>query len=675
VSNPELITAFDLDRWSDTLAAQTALPILVRRLILATAPVSEITMRAGEGAQIPGWDGIVRCDAADAHVPLGVSGWELGMSKDPRDKAQSDIRNRAKDPLGLDPKTTTFVAVTSRIWRDRHDWREARRKERKWADVRAYDADDLVTWLERAPSVHHWISEQLGRDVRDVHTPKTVSKGGLTTAMTKDASAQALPPIPESADAGQRQVAGHVFISYVREDSDHVDQLQRTLEAAGIPLWRDTADLWPGEDWRAKIRSAIISDALVFLACFSEKSLARRRSYQNEEFVLAIEQMRLRQPEQPWLIPVRFDDCEIPDRDIGGGRTLTSIQRVDLFGPRYHEAARRLVAAILRILGRHLDPARSEIAPASKELRTRHQPRMEGQAGQEPAERNDRAEVQTLASVSSHASLVVVDGDHLIASLQRARISGTPALRKAGWHEQLNDIFEHLATFGVLTVYLTRSDTNEQRTLLQAARRVGAKVNLLDRRGTKGSNIDMVITTAVMMELSSISKLLLVTGDSDFVPLVKQAERVNIEVTVAYLSNASRELIAAAHSVLDLLGTDNSGSHAPSRGQRTAEHSVSQAERKFHQAMVQIYETAKRELGYNATRFLQMVSQDGGLATAKRLLWSDTPSDGFTTLWEHRRLDLTVEAHVLRDEFAALFTDDDRQRARERLEQYGWKEA
>jgi hypothetical protein len=151
VSNPELITAFDLDQWSDTLAAQTTLPILVRRLILATAPASEITMRAGEGAQIPGWDGIVRCGVADGHVPFGISAWELGTSKDPRGKAQSDIRNRAEDPLGLEPKTTTFVAVTSRIWRDRDDWREARRKERKWADVRAYDADDLVKPSETTP--------------------------------------------------------------------------------------------------------------------------------------------------------------------------------------------------------------------------------------------------------------------------------------------------------------------------------------------------------------------------------------------------------------------------------------------------------------------------------------------------------------------------------------------
>jgi hypothetical protein len=95
-------------------------------------------------------------------------------------------------------------------------------------------------------------------------------------------------------------------------------------------------------------------------------------------------------------------------------------------------------------------------------------------------------------------------------------------------------------------------------------------------------------------------------------------------------------------------------------------------ERSFHRAMVAIYETAKRELGYNATRFLQMVSEQGGLATAGQLLWSDKPSDGFTTLWSHHRLDLTVEALVLREEYAALFTEVDRQRARDRLELYGW---
>jgi hypothetical protein len=117
---------------------------------------------------------------------------------------------------------------------------------------------------------------------------------------------------------------GYAFISYVREDSRKVDRLQRTLEAAGVRVWRDTANLWPGEDWRAKIRQAITNDALVFIACFSRKSLARGRSYQNEELALALEQLRLRRPDVPWLIPVRFDDCDIPEWDIGGGRTLVA---------------------------------------------------------------------------------------------------------------------------------------------------------------------------------------------------------------------------------------------------------------------------------------------------------------------------------------------------------------
>jgi hypothetical protein len=101
--------------------------------------------------------------------------------------------------------------------------------------------------------------------------------------------------------------AGHAFISYVREDSSEVELLQRKLETAGIRVWRDTARLWPGEDWRLKVREAIIGDALVFIACFSTRSAARRKSYQNEEILLAVEQLRLRQPDDPatMVVPAR----------------------------------------------------------------------------------------------------------------------------------------------------------------------------------------------------------------------------------------------------------------------------------------------------------------------------------------------------------------------------------
>src|ERR1700761_3863846 len=95
------------------------------------------------------------------------------------------------------------------------------------------------------------------------------------------------------------QTIHHAFISYVREDAHHVDRLQRLLEKSGVRVWRDTADLWPGEDWRARIRSAITKNALAFLVCFSSASESRTLSGQNEELILAIEQLRLRRPDQP----------------------------------------------------------------------------------------------------------------------------------------------------------------------------------------------------------------------------------------------------------------------------------------------------------------------------------------------------------------------------------------
>jgi hypothetical protein len=61
--------------------------------------------------------------------------------------------------------------VTARIWPDKESWRNARRKEGVWAGVRAYDAHDLETWMERVPSAHVRISEILGREPRDVRTP------------------------------------------------------------------------------------------------------------------------------------------------------------------------------------------------------------------------------------------------------------------------------------------------------------------------------------------------------------------------------------------------------------------------------------------------------------------------------------------------------------------------
>jgi hypothetical protein len=69
-------------------------------------------------------------------------------------------------------------------------------------------------------------------------------------------------------------------------------------------------------------------------------------------------------------------------------------------------------------------------------------------------------------------------------------------------------------------------------------------------------------------------------------------------------------------------------------------------EQQFTQAMFDIYRRAKTEAGYNATIFLQMISDRGGVDTAKRLIGASRPSDGYTHLYERGHLKLTLEAVV-----------------------------
>jgi hypothetical protein len=94
----------------------------------------------------------------------------------------------------------------------------------------------------------------------------------------------------------------------------------------------------------------------------------------------------------------------------------------------------------------------------------------------------------------------------------------------------------------------------------------------------------------------------------------------------------------------------------------------------FDQAMFNVYRRAKDEAGYNATIFLQMLTDNRGLRTAKTLINAAKPSDGYTALYMRGRLDLTVEAVVIEDErWHSLFTEEELGRARKRLRDYRYE--
>lgn len=91
----------------------------------------------------------------------------------------------------------------------------------------------------------------------------------------------------------------------------------------------------------------------------------------------------------------------------------------------------------------------------------------------------------------------------------------------------------------------------------------------------------------------------------------------------------------------------------------------------FDEEMLRIYQRARSEADYNATLFLQMLHEHGGLQTARILLHKEKVSDGYTALYLRGRLDLTVEAVVCdHPKWHPLFTEGELAICAKRLEEY-----
>lgn len=121
-----------------------------------------------------------------------------------------------------------------------------------------------------------------------------------------------------------------VFVSYVRENQNVIDRICNHLKKNNIPYWLDREKIDPGKNWKTSIRNAIKKGSM-FIACFSIESINKQESVMNEEISLAIDILRLKQFDSGWIIPLKLNECDIPDIEIGGGRYLKDIQYIDLY--------------------------------------------------------------------------------------------------------------------------------------------------------------------------------------------------------------------------------------------------------------------------------------------------------------------------------------------------------
>jgi hypothetical protein len=78
-------------------------------------------------------------------------------------------------------------------------------------------------------------------------------------------------------------------------------------------------------------------------------------------------------------------------------------------------------------------------------------------------------------------------------------------------------------------------------------------------------------------------------------------------------------------------------------------------------------------LGYKPKVFMSMIFEFGTIDAVKKVINSTKESDGFTRLWELHRLDLSMENIIQEAEWSNLFTDEERQTARQRLAKYGFE--
>lgn len=156
------ITATQIDEWAKTREAQASLSRLVRRLVHTAGTPTQAAFPAGDSVSLPGWDGEVVSEHGNPWVPKGRSFWELSCEAQVTRKANRIYSRRTKETADVIRLGATLIVVSAHRWSRKAKWRETKQDAGEWAEVRAYDADDLEQWLEQSPAVALQFTEELG---------------------------------------------------------------------------------------------------------------------------------------------------------------------------------------------------------------------------------------------------------------------------------------------------------------------------------------------------------------------------------------------------------------------------------------------------------------------------------------------------------------------------------
>ena len=136
------------------------------------------------------------------------------------------------------------------------------------------------------------------------------------------------------------------FLSYVKENESIVRFLDQVLTDYGIDVVTNYRNIDGGSNWERTLKQ-LIEDSGYFVACFSKEFNMREKTVLYRELDYAIRCAEDYPFDRKWIIPVRINECTIPNIEIRSRERLTDLQWIDLFPTaKWHEGVEAIVRTI-----------------------------------------------------------------------------------------------------------------------------------------------------------------------------------------------------------------------------------------------------------------------------------------------------------------------------------------
>jgi hypothetical protein len=103
-----------------------------------------------------------------------------------------------------------------------------------------------------------------------------------------------------------------LFLCHANEDQPRVEAVYDRLTALGYKPWMDKRDLKGGQPWRVVIPQKLRAADLVLV--FLSKISVTKKGYVQREFKLALDVIQELPDDSVFVIPVRLESCDVPER-------------------------------------------------------------------------------------------------------------------------------------------------------------------------------------------------------------------------------------------------------------------------------------------------------------------------------------------------------------------------